>query len=126
MRRLKFSLVIFAAISALLASCYYDSEEALYPDLNTNCDTILVTFSSDIVPMLANNCLSCHSNAAAAISGNNIRLEDYADVKTNATTVQDAIKHIGPNSPMPKNGGKLSSCLISQFDIWVRDGMVNN
>lgn len=113
-------------ILVIAGSCYYDSEEALYPSLNPGCDTTAVTFSGKIVPILANNCLSCHSNATAVGSGNGIRLENYADVKSRATAVAGSIKHTGPYSPMPKNGGKLNSCLISQFDIWVRTGMPEN
>jgi hypothetical protein len=120
-------LPVFALLIILMAgSCYYDSEEALYPVLNSGCDTTSVTFSGKIVPLLANNCLSCHSNATAASSGNGIRLENYADVKSRATAVAGSINHTGPYSPMPKNGGKLNNCLLSQFDIWVRTGMPEN
>lgn len=126
MIRLKLKVTLIITILILCSSCYYDNEEALYPTYDISCDTILVTFSSDIVSMLASNCLSCHSNAAAAASGNSVRLEVYADVKANAVNIQSAIKHIGPLSPMPKNGGKLSDCLITKFDIWVRNGMPNN
>jgi len=116
----------FFLILLMAGSCYYDSEEALYPALNSGCDTTAVTFSGKIVPMLANNCLSCHSNATAAGAGNGIRLENYADVKSRATAIAGSIKHTGQYSQMPKNGGKLSACLINQFDIWVRTGMPEN
>jgi hypothetical protein len=120
-------LIVFAVVVVLLpASCYYDSEEALYPSLSSGCDTTGVTFSGKISPMLANNCLSCHSNATAAGAGNGIRLENYADVKSRAAAVAGSIKHTGTYSPMPKNGGKLNACLINQFDIWIRTGMPEN
>ena len=120
-------LISFAFLIVLLpASCYYDSEEALYPALSSGCDTMCVTFRAKIAPMLANNCLSCHSNATAAGAGNGIRLENYADVKTRASAVAGSIKHSGTYSPMPKNGGKLNACLINQFDIWIRTGMPEN
>ena len=119
-------LVIIVIILLFFVSCYYDNEEALYPSLNTSCDTTNVTFSGTIVPILNNNCFSCHSNANAATSVNNIRLEDYADVKARAASIAGSIKHSGTYSPMPKNGSKLKECLIIQFDIWVRNGMLNN
>jgi hypothetical protein len=121
---------IILALSLLILigmhSCYYDSEEALYPSVGTKCDTLNVTFSVTVTTMLANYCLSCHSNSTAASSGNGIRLQDYADVKARATAVAGAIKHSGGYSPMPKNGGQLKACTISQFDIWVKNGMPNN
>lgn len=119
-------LLCLIMVITLLASCYYDNEEALYPSLNTQCDTTNVTFSGTVVPMLAGNCLSCHSNSTAAAFGNNIRLEDYADVQIRAAAVAGSIKHTGNYSPMPKNGGKLKDCAIRQFDIWVRQGMPDN
>ncbi len=124
----KYYWLIALAVLILLvpASCYYDSEEALYPSLSSGCDTTAVTFSGKIAPMLANNCLSCHSNATAAGAGNGIRLEIYADVKNRASAVAGSIKHTGTYSPMPKNGGKLNTCLINQFDIWIRTGMPEN
>ncbi len=117
---------ICVILAIFFVSCYYDNEEALYPTLNTSCDTANVTFAGSIAQMLSNNCLSCHSNAAAVSFGNNIYLEDYADLKNNATAVAGSIKHTGNYSPMPKNGGQLKNCLIWQFDIWVRNGMLNN
>lgn len=126
MKRLYSPLTFVAIILVLLGSCYYDSEEALYPVINSACDTTNVTFSGTIVSLLANNCLSCHSNATAAASGNGIRLENYADVQTRATAIAGSIKQTGTYSPMPKNGGKIKACLITQFDLWVNKGMLNN
>jgi len=119
-------LLFVITLIVLLASCYYDNEEALYPSYSTLCDTTNVTFSATVAPMLSGNCLSCHSNSSAAAFGNNIRLEAYADVQSKAAAVAGSIKHTGSYSPMPKNGGKLKDCAIKQFDIWVRQGMPNN
>jgi len=125
MRRLSLFFAIFVFFLLSVVSCYYDNEEALYPAFGTACDTADVTFSTTIVPVLNNNCLSCHSNTTAAGSGNNIRLEDYADVKARVVAVTGSIKHTGSYFPMPKNGGKIKACSITQFDIWVRIGMPN-
>jgi hypothetical protein len=119
-------IVTFVTILLVAGSCYYDNEEALYPSLNSSCDTINVTFSGKIAPLLASNCLSCHSNAMAAVAGNGIRLQDYADVKARTAAIAGSIKHTGTYSPMPKNGGALNACLITQFDIWVNNGAPNN
>ena len=126
MKQLFNPLAFVVIILLFVFSCYYDSEESLYPSLDSSCDTVNVTFNANIAPILTNNCLSCHSNTTAASSGNGIRLEDYADIKARATAVAGSIKQNGSYSPMPKNGGKLKSCLITQFDIWVKKGMLNN
>jgi hypothetical protein len=125
MKRLYLIIATISMFSLFIVSCYYDNEEALYPSLNTACDTSNVSFSGSIVLILSNSCYSCHSNNTAS-AGNNIRLENYADVKANAVRVAGSIKHTGSFSPMPKNGGMIKVCSITRFDIWVRNGMLNN
>lgn len=126
MKRSIINLAVFSLFILTFVSCYYDSEEALYPQLSTSCDTINVTFSGTIVPVLNNNCYSCHSNSTAADYGNNIHLQNYDDVVSNIDRVIGSVKHTTGFSPMPKNGGSLKSCSIDQLDIWVRNGMPNN
>jgi hypothetical protein len=122
MKRLLISFAILSIFSLFFISCYYDNEEALYPTLSSTCDTSNVTFSGIISPILANNCYSCHSDANAAFGGN-IHLQSIADVITNSPRIVVSIKQTG-SKPMPP-GGKLNACAISQFDIWVRNGMPN-
>jgi hypothetical protein len=123
MKRLLISLVSLAVFTFLFVSCYYDSEEALYPNLNSSCDTSNVTFSATIQPILSDNCYSCHSDANSAFGGN-VHLQAATDVISNSAKIAVAIKRTGA-SPMPP-AGKLNSCAISQFDIWMKNGTPNN
>jgi hypothetical protein len=123
MKRLFISLIIITIFSFFIVSCYYDNEEALYPSINSSCDTTNVTYSGTIVPILNNNCLGCHS---AAATGGSILLTTYAEVLASAPRITGSIKQLSGYSAMPKGGGKISSCSISQWDIWVRKGMLNN
>jgi hypothetical protein len=123
MKRLYVIIAIVSLFLFFLVSCYYDNEEALYPYLSNTCDTTNVTFSGTIVPVLRNNCYSCHSNANAAFGGN-MHLEGFANVVTNSAKIIVAIKQSGAK-PMPPSG-KLKVCSITQFDIWIRNGMLNN
>jgi hypothetical protein len=119
-------LALSALIIFFCISCYYDSEEYLYPEISNACDTTNVTFSGTITSMMSNNCFSCHSNSTAASFGNNIRLQDYSDVKAQDQRVFGSIKQSSGFSPMPKGGAKLNDCLITQFGIWVNNGSPNN
>jgi hypothetical protein len=123
MKRLLIYFASIAMISLSFVSCYYDNEEALYPTLSSSCDTTNVTFSKTITPILSNNCYSCHSDANAAFGGN-VHLQKYSDVVANSSKIVVAIKQTG-SKPMPPNG-KLNSCAIKQFDIWVGNSMPNN
>jgi hypothetical protein len=123
MKRLFISIATISLFSSLFVSCYYDNEEALYPALSSSCDTTNVTYTGTIVPLLNNSCLTCHSNVA---TGGSILLTNYAEVVANAPRITGSIKQLSGFSAMPKNSGKLKSCTITQWDIWVRNGMLNN
>lgn len=104
----------------MIKSCYYDSEEDLYPSLSGPCDSLNVTFATSIKPILRNNCLSCHSVANSSFGGG-VKLESLADVRARSALIIPAINHTG-RVPMPPSG-KLSQCSIDLFSIWVRKGM---
>jgi cytochrome c5 len=123
MKRLFISLTIITIFSFFIVSCYYDNEEALYPSLSNSCDTTNVTYSGTIVPILNNTCMGCHS---AAATGGSILLNTYDEVVARAPRITGSIKQLSGYSAMPKGGGKISSCSITQWDIWVRKGMLNN
>ena len=119
----KYAIPAIVLILILFAGCYYDNEEALYPELQSSCDTTNVTFTLTIAPLLSNYCLSCHSDANVAFGGG-IHLQKYSDVVANSAKIIPAIDGTG-SKPMPPNG-KLSSCGVSQFKIWVSKGMPEN
>lgn len=115
-----FSAAVLLAFS--LNSCYYDSEEELYPGSNT-CDVSNVTYSNAIAPVLAANCNSCHGSSNPS---GNIVTDNYASAKANMSRIRGSINHISNYSPMPQNGSKLSDCELTKFDIWINQGMPNN
>lgn len=111
---------------AFLSGCYYDTKENLYPSLDNTCtDTVNVTYTLKIVPILNNYCNSCHSGSSP---GGNIRLDAYASVKTSVDNGKliSSITHTGTASPMPKGGGKLDDCKIAAFSKWINGGAPNN
>ena len=124
MQKLIFTLAI---LTVLVFSCYYDTEEGLYPQGNLgNCDTVNVTYAKNIFPLLDNNCLSCHAASVAKDKGGNINLQGYPNVFNNKESILGDIKHDGNNHDMPKNTNKLKDCLIQQFEIWNAAGALNN
>jgi hypothetical protein len=120
-------ILLFVFLLVLLNNCYYDSEEYLYPSLNSQCDTTNVTFSVSVKNILSNNCLSCHSNSNSS-AGGNIQLENYADVKSMADNgrLMGSVLHKSGYSPMPKNGGSLSDCDITILKKWIEAQTPNN
>ncbi len=108
-------------LSTVVTSCYYDSKEYLFSEVNDSCDTTNIGFENTVNPLLATYCLNCHSNASATGSGNGIRLEEYADVKTSAVdgSLLGAIRHEASYTPMPIGGSKLDDCSVRQLELWV-------
>jgi mono/diheme cytochrome c family protein len=122
--------VFLISLLAILAGCYYDKEEELYPNQPDNCDTTNVTYSGTIYPMINSNCGSCHTGSAPQ---GNIHLEDYPTISAAAAipagqpgSLYGAASHDPGNSPMPKNGTQLSDCKIAQIRKWINDGTPDN
>ena len=117
---MKNSLTIsILAAALLLGSCYYDVEEELYPTLE--CNTVNVTYSAVVEPIIKAKCYKCHS---AAINSGNITLEGYAQLKVFAAdgSLLGAIKHSPGYSPMPKNEAQMVECDIAKVEAWVAAG----
>jgi len=121
-------IIAFATLIIIACSCYYDSEEFLYPKSGSSCDTVNVTFSTSVKPILQQYCLTCHSNSKAASLGLGIKLEDYADVKIRADNgkLYGTVAHLPGYSPMPKGGSKISDCSISIIKAWIDSGSPDN
>ncbi len=125
---MKYTIILPAMLltAVLLYGCYYDSEEALYPRLDSGCDTTNVTFAGSVVPILAASCYGCHSNANAPVFGENIRLEAYADVIANLDRLHGAITWQDGYTRMPKDAAQLDACAIRTIEIWIAQGAPQN
>lgn len=110
-----------------LTGCYYDVESELYPAGNCATTPAIVSYQTNVMPIIQTNCYVCHSNAAAASSGGNIMLEGHTNLQKVAVNgrLYAAISHTGP-SPMPKGGNKLSDCDIQLIKSWIDNGILNN
>ena len=114
-------------ILLLISACFYDSEEYLYPQIGNSCDTTAITFSGSVKPILQTYCYICHSNATSSF-GNNIKLEDYTDVKIKVddNSLFGSVNFSTGYSPMPKNSQKIDDCKIAIIKKWVEAGAPNN
>ncbi len=119
-----FFLLALAAVTIYSSSCYYDNEQELYPQLNT-CHTDSMSYSTNIVPILTNYCLSCHS---ASANQGGVNMEGYNQVKTYVSNNKflQSIRHDNGVSQMPKNADKLDSCTIAKVAAWIDQGALNN
>lgn len=120
----KTTLTIAFIILVLMNACYYDSEEALYPQ-NSSCDTANITYSESVFPILSAQCAGCHTGFGA---NGNVQLDSYEHIVSavNNGSLLGAIRHESGWSPMPQNTNKLDDCSINKIEIWVAAGTPNN
>ena len=123
MRLILKSLVPLSSLAfiVLVSSCTSDNESDFY---NNICDTTNVSYSETVLPILNNQCISCHQSS----NSNGVSLATYDDVKAAAEdgSLSGSINHRPGYSPMPQNQPKLSDCSIKKIDKWINEGSPNN
>ncbi len=92
-------------------------------DGSSNCDTVNVSYTTSVVPIINNYCRGCHNSTT--ISGS-VNLDNYNGVLTAANNGQLMGGITGKLSPMPKYGAALSPCNIGMFRQWIKEGAKNN
>ncbi len=105
--------------------CYWENEDTVYQEPEI-CDTLAVSFTEDIIPILSNHCYNCHSNLNAPDFTNGIAFEDYENVAASGNLIVGAINRLEGFPKMPKGADKLDTCLINTIEAWVNQGSRNN
>jgi hypothetical protein len=87
------------------------------------CDTTVVTFSNNVLPILETYCYPCHSNKNAVFS-NGISLEGYDNTKGWADTgyLPGDVRHDAGFIGMPYGKPKLPDCEINTIVAWINQG----
>lgn len=115
----------------VLAGCYNDNEQDLYPVPGTPGPTPggedTVSFATDIKPIMDSKCAtpSCHD---ANGLGGGYNFTNYAGVKSAVTNnrLLGAINWESGFSQMPKGMPKLDQASIDLITKWVSQGALNN
>lgn len=107
--------------SFLLAGCYYDNEEELYPASPNPNDTAEVSYAASIQPMIAQNCAIPGCHVANAQSPD---LSSYAGLFANKDRAK-ARAVDGSPTPMPA-AGLMSAENRNKLATWIAKGAKNN
>jgi hypothetical protein len=132
---LKHSTILVLLFIAFLPAFFVGSCTSEH--LSPNCDTLKMSYSQNVVPILKNNCYPCHSmgNTVGSIGillDNYKNLMNYVDtVNVNLSLLVGDIRHDPSNSaitftPMPYMKPKLDDCSINQIVAWVNQGAPDN
>jgi hypothetical protein len=113
------------SLGMLVDSCYYDKSDLLYPGSNAPCDSTNAFYKTEVMPVLNNQCYSCHTGASAS---GGITLGSYDTDKAVAQTgkLYGSVSHAVGFSPMPKGGATLNSCQLNKIKKWISMGTPNN
>lgn len=112
----------------LLTACYYDNEEDLFQYVDqgsASCDATMVTYTTNIAPLLTAYCTRCHR---VGRTDGNVNLEGYDRVLTyanNGSLLGTAGRQPG-FSAMPPSGGSIPACDLQKLTAWVEAGAPNN
>jgi len=92
---------------------------------SNNCDTLNVTYTGTIFPIIQNSCMGCHSGASP---DGQIDLTTYQNIFTVAQNGKlfGAVNHSQGYQFMPKGGSKLPDCQVDEIRIWIENGALNN
>lgn len=90
------------------------------PPDTTLCDSSNVTFPGTVMPILLENCITCHSQP---IPAGGLDFNNYSNIAfvAQAGSLLGAIKHLPGYVPMPQNAPPLSDCEINLIQKWVND-----
>jgi uncharacterized membrane protein len=92
---------------------------------SNNCDTLTVSFSAHIQPIMQNNCTGCHSGNQPQ---GGVSLTSYTTIASVAVSgrLLGSVMHSPGYAAMPQGAAKLDNCKITQIKKWINDGTPNN
>lgn len=133
-----FKQPIFFVLMVLASSSVFFLGSCTSEQLTPNCDTLNMSYANNVVPILKNNCYTCHGSGNT-VGSYGILLNNYDSLvkywvvpfKPNASWLVGNIRHDPPDSlfnyvPMPYMKPKLDACSINQIVAWVNQGAKNN
>ncbi len=113
-----------AFLCLAVAGCSKENETALRGNSGNTCDTVNMTYSADVLPIIQRNCYACHSNEQMT----GVSLGNYTALKVQADNgnLIGVINHASGYPAMPEGGAKLSDCDINKIQDWINHGAQNN
>lgn len=122
MNRKNLAIGFVAAVLALAvflpSGCYYDNEVEQYGV--ATCDTTAISYSQDILPIINNNCVRCHTPGGEQEGS---PFTSYEQIKDYSGPILERVNGIG--SIMPPDGA-IPACDKLKIEAWVNAGTPNN
>jgi hypothetical protein len=115
-------LTLLAGMIWLLSGCYSKNEEEEFA--NVTCDTMSMSYSEDVLPIINEYCVSCHGDFGSG----NVSLNSYEKVKASAQNggLLGSIDHSNGWDAMPQGQDQLDACTRDKIRAWINQGLLNN
>jgi hypothetical protein len=111
-------LLSIAILTIVFTSCTKDKVSDLLPYPDIVCSDS-VSFSTDVLPIIQNNCTGCHDNS------NGYTFTNHANISSNYAAIVGSMKGVGYQL-MPQGSSALPDSVIQKIECWVNQGMKNN
>ena len=120
MKKLSFKIFRFFLISGILMilSCKKETTTPTDTVSNTIDTTKIISYKTDIAPLMNQECTSCHNSS---ITSGGVNLSSYTNLSKFASNSLSTI-----NGGVMPPSGKWSSDKISLFSKWISQGKLNN
>lgn len=117
-------LLLLFIVTMFNPSCTYNNMEDFCSEAEI-CDTLMVSFFEDILPIFNFHCKSCHSGAQPAGS---LILTNYQEIEpeVNNNNIIDRITKDNSDNLLMPPAGKLDDCVIEKIIAWKNQGSLNN
>lgn len=89
------------------------------------CDSVAISYTTDVKPILTSKCVGCHSTNA---NSGGVAIETYTQVKAQVDNGMLActVNHEAGCSAMPQNAGQLPACELKAINVWISEGALDN
>ena len=99
----------------------------LLPPTNAPCDVSAVHYSTDVLPILNSNCMSCHSTRGYIQSGGGIDLDSITNVLRYVNNgLLLATINYSDTYKMPRQAARLDTCDVKKIRTWIEKGAPND
>lgn len=112
-----YSFIVVSLFLVVTTSCRKDKVTST---LDPNC-TDTIYFSQEILPLITDNCASCHDVGNTT----GYTFTNHTNISANASSALNAMRGDGFQL-MPQNGPALNDSLIEKFNCWINQGKLNN
>ena len=118
-------LFLLLFVIAIFSNCTYDTyQDDTYLDID-ECNTVEVSYATDIVPLLDENCFSCHAEEDN-YTGLWLATYEHVSDKNTMTNILERIQLDANDVELMPPSGPLNDCEIDIFKAWVEQGAQNN